>query len=175
MAWGRDITLNPTALDQYMPFVPAAIWVYLSAVPLVVVAILIPSARARARAFVAMVIALAVAGVVFLAYPAVIPRHSSEIPGITGMAWTWLYAIDTPRNALPSLHGAFSAVAALALWGEGGGWRVAGAVWFVAVLIAALAVKQHFMWDLAAGVALGFAAYAMGSRLGDRVSGYSGN
>lgn len=159
------MVLVPAPLDRQIPFVPAAIWIYLSAMPLLLLTVWVPGSYERTRAFVSMAIALAIAGVVFLLFPATIPRQSPDLSGLTGSAWKLLYAVDTARNSLPSLHAALAAIATSVLGREGRAWRVIGSIWLVAILAAALATKQHFVVDLVAGLCLGIGALLIGSRV----------
>ncbi len=164
-AWRSPIVLVPTLFDRQIPFVPVAIWIYLSAMPLFLLIVWVPDDQSRSRAFISMAIALAVAGVVFLLFPAGIPRQSPDPSGLTGAAWKLLYAVDTAGNALPSLHAALAAIAGSVLWREGRAWRVIGSVWLVAILAAALATKQHFVVDLVAGLCLGITALLIAGRV----------
>jgi len=164
LAWRSPVTLVPSALDAGIPLRPLAIWIYLSEFVMVIFAIWIADPIGRTRAFVAIALATTVACVVFVVFPTAVPRVSSDISGITELAWRLLYAADTPSNALPSLHAAIAVAAAATLWRLGGIWRVAGPAWGIAVLVGALATKQHFVADLLAGLILGALAQGFSVR-----------
>jgi len=79
----------------------------------------------------------------------------------------WIYGIDLARNACPSLHVATALFSSLWLhWqlrqvGAGPAWRVLNVLWGVIIVYSTLVTKQHVVWDVVAGLALGGAsAYA---------------
>lgn len=104
--------------------------------------------------------------VVFLVWPVASPRPET-LPTSGPMAW--IAQADGTYNAFPSLHAGF-----LVLMG-GLGWRmfvhrppwivrVFFMLWATAILYATLATRQHYAWDLAAGLALGLLADRMAWR-----------
>jgi hypothetical protein len=75
--------------------------------------------------------------------------------------FAWMHGIDLAGNACPSLHVA-SAVFSL-LWlqrqlrqvGAGRAWQVMNVLWGIAIVYSTLVTKQHVVWDVVAGIALG--------------------
>jgi membrane-associated phospholipid phosphatase len=155
--------LAPTPLDARIPLVAWAIWIYLSVILLVAIALIVPRGAIRARTAVAMALGCVIAAALFVAWPTAIARPSAAADDIAHAGWTVLYSIDTERNVLPSLHATFAVVAAAALWRSGPSWRVVGCAWALGVLLAALLVKQHYLTDLLAGVGLGTLAWLLAS------------
>lgn len=159
LAWRAPEVLRPSWLDRLIPVLPAAIWVYLSVIPLTALALWLPDRTTRWRIVVAAVFICILAGTVFLLYPTTIPRLEPLASGLTGFLWRSLYVLDTTNNAFPSLHAAFAMIAAAVLWRSGPFHRRIGALWSLAVLGSALAIKQHFVIDLLAGIVVGGLAY----------------
>ena len=157
--------LVPTLIDEGIPAIEAAIWLYASVIPLVIVALWTPDGLTRARMVVSVALACTAAGVLFVLYPTAIPRMSPASSSMTGYAWQVLYAMDTRCHAFPSLHAAFALIAAAAMWRAGRGWRIIGLIWASGVLASALLVKQHFLIDLLAGLCVGALAQTAGNRL----------
>jgi hypothetical protein len=73
----------------------------------------------------------------------------------------WFKGIDLARNACPSLHVATALFSSLWLnWqlrqvGAGPAWRIVNALWGVIIVYSTLVTKQHVVWDVVAGLALG--------------------
>lgn len=161
LAWREPFVLRPTFLDDRISWQPDAIWFYVSQYALLFCALWLPKDLDRAHAALAMMLVLGVGGIAFLLFPAIVPRSDVPASGLTGLAWRLLYAIDTPANAIPSLHAALSVPAAVALWRTAPRWRVGGLLWLTVVLWSALATKQHFVPDLTAGVCLGLVCHTL--------------
>jgi hypothetical protein len=73
----------------------------------------------------------------------------------------WLKGIDLARNACPSLHVATAVFSSLWLHrqlrqvGAGRAWRIGNFAWGVTIVYSTLVTKQHVVWDVVAGIALG--------------------
>lgn len=157
-------TLPLSRLDAAVAFDPAWTWLYqsgyvlLSAVPWAL------DRRGDLRRYARGFVGISLAGfLVFLVLPIAGPRPA-VVPS-TG-AYALLAAYDAPTNAFPSLHVALLTftvlVAARATRGRLSPWArgvlVGGAAaWALAVAYAALATKQHYAVDLAAGLLLAVA------------------
>ncbi len=155
ITWREPYVLESTALDQKIPFIDLAVWFYLLQLPLILLALWLPGNKIRARVATSMALSFGIACAVFFFFPTTIPRSIPSTIGLTGVAWQLLYAIDTPNNALPSLHAAFAVPAVAAFWCEGKARRVFAVVCALLVMAAALMTKQHFVIDLSVGLCLG--------------------
>lgn len=161
-------TVPRTPLDSWTPSGTAGWgWIYLS--PFLLSGLLpwLIDRRDHLRAYVRCFLALSLpAFVCFALFPVASPRGTLD-PGAVPVSWVrWA---DGPYNAFPSLHAGF-----LVLLGGLAARMVAfsrrslplrvglGALylaWSAAVLAATLATGQHWVLDLVAGLALGFAAH----------------
>jgi membrane-associated phospholipid phosphatase len=149
------ITLDRSFIDAWVPFLGWTIWVYLSEYPFMVLALWLGTDdRERSRLFYAFILAATIGLVIFVLWPTAVARESPGSDGLTGLLWRWLYSVDTPANALPSLHVANTCLAAARLRWCGGGWRVIAPVWAVLIVLSTLTTKQHYAIDIAGGVAL---------------------
>jgi membrane-associated phospholipid phosphatase len=165
-------------LDAAIPFAPSWVWVYASLFALVPLSALLSTTRAEVAAFGrALVWLCAPSFLAFAFFPSVGPRppeaHAAAELG-------WLIAVDTPRNAFPSLHAGLTVLCLLharrvcgarlapprrALWDAG------SLAWATAIAFAALASKQHWAVDLAAGGVLGALAFGLAARSQREISG----
>lgn len=153
LAWQGPETIPPLWLDDMIPFLPWSVWIYLSQFGLLFCAIWhAPDNTTRSVAFYAMLMASAVAAVIFILFPTTLPRMA-----VDGAAWKMLYALDVHGNCFPSLHAALAALAAAALVRAKGLWAVIAPLWASAIIFSALATKQHVTLDIAGGLALALA------------------
>jgi membrane-associated phospholipid phosphatase len=155
------VTLMPlTAVDNWIAFWPpafylyASLWVYTALVPA-----LQPS-LVRLVAYGCGIGSLCLTGlVIFTFFPTAVPYEFSS--WFTDPSMSLLRSLDLAGNACPSLHVAtaiFTAMAMRKLLHDLGGppW-VQRANWFWCALIvySTMAIKQHVLWDVLAGMVLG--------------------
>lgn len=104
------------------------------------------------------------AGVCFLAYillPTGLELRPETVPrdNLAARLMQFIWLIDAPRNVCPSLHCSISAAIALQTWRSRKLrgrwlWQTAVTVLMLLICLATLFVKQHSVWDVAAGWAL---------------------
>jgi membrane-associated phospholipid phosphatase len=84
------------------------------------------------------------------------PQQSiEELSSLLQPLYLLTYAVDSNRNAFPSLHAVDSTLLIAMLWPRRHGrWL---ALWSALVLLASLLVKQHVVFDVVAGVLLALA------------------
>lgn len=106
------------------------------------------------------VMLLAYAG--FLLYPTVAPRPA-EVPGDGFAAWALrlAYSLDPPHGCFPSLHVAYSFVAAFACHRVHRGVGAGALLWATLIGLSTLYTKQHYVLDVIAGVVVAYAAYLL--------------
>jgi len=74
---------------------------------------------------------------------------------------SWLKGIDFASNACPSLHVASALFSSIWLHCQlrqvraGRGWQVLNFLWGAVIVYSTLVTKQHVVWDVVAGMALG--------------------
>ncbi len=149
-----------TWLDLQIPLVPEWLVVYfLSYLSWTVTVILILSENKNHgyRFAMAYVTSLAISGVFFLAWPLTMERP--EVTG-TGFFYDWLrflYAVDEPVNFFPSLHVVFSYMCfrgSLGCRKIPRAYAIGQGVFLILVCFSVLFVKQHFLIDVPAGLAV---------------------
>lgn len=143
-------------IDTWIPFLPQASWVYLGLFPFMWAAVLAQQSAINARLVVLSAAACAwLAAGFFLLLPTTYPRPPLAGEGLYAL----ITAVDTPRNACPSLHGAYCVHAAAWIGWARPAWCWAAIAAAVIILLATIAVRQHGSLDLAAGGLLGLLAY----------------
>lgn len=154
---GTPVHMPLTAIDRLIPGDPAWAWAYLLLFPLMWAAVLVQSDQSRCRNVVLSCAGCAlVACTAFTIQPTAFARPGWPETGLYG----WVTALDSERNACPSLHGAYALLGAWWIGRSGRGSLVAAAGWAVGalILVATIGVRQHGVIDLGAGVALGASA-----------------
>ena len=93
-------------------------------------------------------------------YPTTAPR-AERIAVRNFATWTLqlFYDIDQPYGCFPSLHVAYSFVAALACYRMHRTVGLIACVWAALIGISTVYVKQHFFLDAVAGALIGLSAY----------------
>ena len=146
-----------TSLDRALPFVPAAIWVYIPfyAASFVVAGHALADVRSFRAALVALVVVSLLATPVFVLFPVVLPRPDIDPTASASLrAVSWLYALDPPVNTFPSLHVANSALGAMLLREVRA--RTAPLAIFLAagIAVSVVLLTQHWIADIAGGLTL---------------------
>ena len=152
--------LSLTAIDRAVPLMPWTGWIYATVFPFpLLAAALVRDDRGVRTMLAAFIGVTTVLFAVFLAYPTVYPRP--ELAGGGFIAWplALIYSIDLPRNCLPSGHVTAAFLTAFAV--RQGRPRLGAALifWAAVISVSTLTTKQHYFWDVIAGVLLSAAGY----------------
>lgn len=155
-------TMPVLALDRLLPLVQPAVYIYLSAYLLSLLPLLlVRDAQTMRRMAFGFGWIACVSSVLFFFWPTAIqPLLASN--DASNPLLRWVLAVDSTRNACPSLHVSLAIYSALcserllrARWQRAAVWT-----WAAAILVSTLLAKKHLALDLLAGAALGWAAYA---------------
>jgi membrane-associated phospholipid phosphatase len=150
-----------SALDERIPFMAHAAWIYLCIFPAALSPLFLVHDRAIFRCTaLAYAVAMAVSFVCFVIFPVNssslrVPLHELDLSLLSDRVVALIYALDPPNNLFPSLHLSIVVLAAMSLWRAG---RVSARLAVVGVLLITVSVclvKQHYVLDAAGGLALG--------------------
>lgn len=138
-----------------IPFVPGMIWGYGSMLVLFFFPLFCLDEAQMSRLGRQILLALPVAGVVFLLFPGQLgfPRPA-HVPGYNGI-YHFIYLVDYPHNLVPSLHIVFST---LIIWvlmeraSAAGRWFYAA--WLLVISVSVVLVHQHHLADVLGGYIL---------------------
>ncbi len=155
-----------TALDAYIPLVPAFAIPYLLFLPYWVVAFLIAAWKMDDRMFRAFMVgsisAVGIATLVYFVFPTYTARRPVDTRQWGASLLKLIYNNDNVFNAFPSGHVLYTTLIAL----FGSTWRpnwnsvLNGSV--VLVVLATLLTGQHHLVDPVGGIALGWGGYRFG-------------
>lgn len=166
----RPVHRPELALDRALPVVPAwslvygALYLFLIVLPVFVVR----EPELVRRTVAAYLTIWITSYVVFWFYPTAAPRPQT-VSGSGFAVWglRFLYGADPPFNCFPSLHVAHSFVSAFACRRVHRGVGNAAVVCAALVGLSTLYTKQHYVLDVAAGLALASIAAAIFLRRGE--------
>jgi membrane-associated phospholipid phosphatase len=134
--------------------------VYLSWYP-ATAAVLLADRLTFRRAYAAYLAAFVVCVAVYPLFPVTIARPALPADqNLSVSALAWVYAADRPVNLFPSFHAAVAAI----LWRLRPASRFAStavSAWVVALCLACVLTKQHYVLDVVAGLAVGGIAVAI--------------
>jgi len=151
-----------TPFDDRVPLVVGAAWGYL--LIYLVVATTILTLRSRAIYFAAMkglAAQCALCFVIFLALPVRMAARPDQavllMDGPNALLLSFFYVLDRPLNLFPSLHLLLAVWCAFALMADRPAWRWPCLASIAITAISVLLVRQHYIADVAAGLAMAFA------------------
>jgi membrane-associated phospholipid phosphatase len=158
----RRIHSTKTVIDSAIPFIPNAIVFYISGFILGNMAYFIFGAT---KIFPVIAIGYGIQSVVSIAiyimYPCRIDRVEDVVPnGISGYLLAAFQRTSKPFNSFPSMHVSFCIFCALSVLGFGSRCQgLAMLVWAAMVALSALLTKQHYIFDVLVGAALGIGSH----------------
>jgi membrane-associated phospholipid phosphatase len=148
-----------TPLDDAIPVVPVFVIPYVSLNPYVyftLVALLLFRTRIFQSAALAMLGAWAVSYLFYFFLQSEVLRPMlAGTDAFTQMIRT-VYAGDNPYNCFPSLHTSISTIMAIHWWRADRRLGVIAAVWTALIVASTVFIKQHYVADVAGGLALAF-------------------
>ncbi|MDX2305685.1 MAG: phosphatase PAP2 family protein [Microscillaceae bacterium] len=151
-----------TWIDRKIQLIPWAIWVYISVYPVLMLSFISINEIIQVNQTVyAFVFLLLVSGITFFFFPTTIVRSEFESSDLSGKVLALFRKLDKPQNCLPSLHASCTVLFLLATF-DVEVFRFYGMLlWSLALLWSTMATKQHYFWDVLAGVLLGGLAYVL--------------
>ncbi|MEO7336264.1 MAG: phosphatase PAP2 family protein [Caldimonas sp.] len=161
------VVMPLTALDGMLPFIPQALFVYLSLWVYVGAGPGFQASLPELLDYAAWSILLCVCGLaIFYFWPTQVPPNDLALASHVGFAM--LQGIDAAGNACPSMHVAFAAFTLVRIddvlrrIGAPAAMKVANLTWSMAIVLSTVAIRQHVVLDVVAGLALGV-AFALAS------------
>lgn len=158
--------LQPTRLEQIIPFVPNTVYFYESIWLLIPIAPWMMETRRELNQYGKGLLMMSGVGCCFFfLYPTMSPRP--EDIHDANMFYRKLVQIDSQANAFPSLHAAyavFHAACCHVTFDTGTGHKLLQGFfwcWALTIMFSTLSTRQHIFIDLVAGALLGLSSFAM--------------
>lgn len=164
----ESIHVLETALDDWIPLVPWLVFPYISLYLLLALTawrFLKAETRLFNLAALAVCIDLVVSYIFYIAFQTRIERPVVSGSDISSDILRWIYSIDEPYNAFPSLHTS-SAVLCTLLWRKAGSrfWLVI-LMWAGFIVASTVLTKQHYFVDILGGMAVAALSYCVATKL----------
>ncbi|MEQ9893660.1 phosphatase PAP2 family protein [Pectobacterium aroidearum] len=152
---GQGTVLPTSFIDEWIPFSPSAIWLYLSFFIIVPLSYLsCPIARLAGLRRATQLTAL-IAGAVYLIFPTTMIYPQAVGDDFSTRLLQLLQRIDSPQNCLPSLH---IALTVLAVWAMSDSQQKVKTgvylLWGMAIAFSILQLRRHLFIDLVTGAML---------------------
>jgi len=158
-------------VDALIPFQPSWVFVYVTVYPFFLFPLFyLDDVVDLFINDVAQVCALCIAYTTFILFPVAFPREPLVEGGFAEWALSIVHAQDPPWNCFPSTHCTACTVASLSLMRSNWKLSVWAMISTVMICISTLMTKQHFLWDVIAGVVLGIASFTTASLIVRRTS-----
>lgn len=160
-----DLTL---AFDRRVPLIPVFVWIYIGWFPFVLINYIILLKQGKAftiRFLTADLLAKFICGVCFLVLPTTNIRPELTGDGFCIKLLQGIYLVDEPVNLFPSIH---CMVSWLIVIGMRNSKKIPKLYRFITVLFAVLIcistqfIKQHYIVDLIAGIAVAEVTWYIG-------------
>ena len=160
-------------VDEKIPFIPSFIWIYHTLLPVTILtAILLFQRR---DIFLGSIFAFVFSSVILCAFyillPSFYPRELFvDATTVSGWLIEITRSIDGPHNTFPSGHVTFAWLlvffANLSQYTQEHRWiKFVYFLWAILVSISTLTLKQHFVVDVASGIALAALSYYLGHKI----------
>lgn len=146
--------------DAFIPFVDWSVIIYLSAFLQVPLGLfwLTPKKHFGAIVLTALVMTLLHA-LFFWGWPTTLPRLDFQPTGWWVGLYNLMHTVDRPTNCFPSLHVAFAVLSAIAAWHHSARWGKWWTFWALAIAVATLTTKQHYIADVIGGAIIAGICY----------------
>jgi membrane-associated phospholipid phosphatase len=147
-----------TPLDSALPLVPVFAVPYVSLVPYIgvsLLAFLLFRVRVYRSAAITMIIVWFISYACFFLLQSYVARPNIAGTDPFSAMVRAVYAIDRPYNDFPSLHTSLSTIAAMHWWRIDRRAGIAAAAWTALIVMSTVLIKQHYLADVAGGLALG--------------------
>ncbi len=159
-----------TTVDDWIPSLPVFVFPYLSLYALLAISLwrfLKAETRIFTTAALAISLDLVLSHLVFFFYQTQVERPVILGSDVSSSILRWVYSMDKPFNAFPSLHTSLSTLLVL-LWGRVGS-RIQPiiALWAVFIVASTLLTKQHYIADVFGEVAVALMSYYVAIRFGN--------
>lgn len=164
-----SVHILETAVDDWIPLIPAFVFPYISLYALLALS-LWRFGKADMGMFklaaLAVFLDLALSYLIYVFFQTEIERPVIAGSDVPSDVLRWVYSIDEPFNAFPSVHTSLSVLCAL-LWRKAGSnIRPIIALWAVLIIASTVLVKQHYIADVFGGVAVAVLSYYGATKLG---------
>lgn len=165
---GPNVVFLRTPLDDLIPVVAPLVVPYVSLRPFIyasAVLFLLFRVRIYRSAALAMILTFVASYACYVFLQSYVERPEVAGDDVFSAMIREVYAGDQPYNDFPSLHASLSTLFAIHWWRVDRRLGVAIGIWAALIAVSTVFVKQHYVPDVVAGVALAVVASLVGLRI----------
>ena len=165
---GPNVIFLRTPLDDVIPIVGPFVVPYVSLRPFIYTSaalFLVFRARIYRSAALAMIVTFAVSYACYVFLQSYMERPQITGDDVFSRMIRDVYAGDEPYNDFPSLHASLSTLFAIHWWRVDRRVGAVAGIWAALIAVSTVFVKQHYVPDVVAGVALATAASLVALRI----------
>lgn len=161
----QEVHILELWIDSYIPFWPAFSIPYLLYIPYIIFTLLFFVYFSEFSVFVTIsfVFCLLIASFFYVFFQTTVPRSTITSADLFSSLVNFIYAVDKPYNCFPSLHVSLSVMMYLYWLKRKTRNSILLGIFTLFIILSTLLIKQHFIADVIAGIALGILSYYIGS------------
>lgn len=173
---GNTWIIPETQIDQFIPFSPYGIWLYLFFYVYIPYTFLtVNESKVKRMSFV-FVLTACISGIIFFYLPSSIIFPDFKIDGISASILNFVSENDTEQNCFPSMHGSLITICTLANWDRTNKVRSCGCILLTILMYySIIAVRRHVFIDLAAGILLALVVWQFSKFVLNRIGNLKQN
>ncbi len=140
-------------LDSVFPFCKYFVFVYDSWYPFLILVwykLYMNDKNSYKRFYIASVISMVIANIIFILYPSTIERALFKVNDVASFVLNITYSLDTPVNCLPSMHCMFCFTTIYGIINSKLSYRnkLFFCLYLVLIVFSTLFIKQHVIYDV---------------------------
>ncbi|MGV3612204.1 MAG: phosphatase PAP2 family protein [Fluviicola sp.] len=152
---GTNWIIPETPIDQFIPFNPQGIWLYLGFYVYIPYTFITVKESLVKRITFAFVITACISGVLFFCLPSSIVFPAFKNDGLSASLLAFISENDTEQNCFPSMHASLITLCLFANWDRKNWIRTITCTSITLLMYyCIIAVRRHVFIDLAAGIVL---------------------
>lgn len=145
------------------PFLPQFVYVYMTLAVFLLLPMFYLNEKAIKPWAVSYVLMTLIAGSIFLAFPTALASERPLFLAQENRLFQLIYTLDMPHNLFPSLHVAYTTFALQLAMFFGVGKKALSImfVWWLALTLSVLFIRQHHVLDIIGGLVLSYSCYRL--------------
>lgn len=157
---GRETHILALSFEDKIPFIPYFVIFYFSTYLLVVFPyFFVENIVDYRKTVLASIVIIFISSIIYLIYPVETIRPDFVADNIFLKMVAMLYSIAKPYNLFPSMHVSLSTLATIVCFRYNKRLGYFLIFWLAMIILSTLFIKQHYIVDLVAALALAFLAY----------------
>jgi len=157
--------------DHVVPFIPEFIWIYHTLMPVIVISTIFSMERRDVffNTLLALTFSVIILTAFHILFPSFYPRQEIEADSLSLMLVEFTRLVDASCNTFPSGHVTFAWILYFCIRDANCLKRtkvlhLAYLLWAILIAVSTIVLKQHYLFDVAAGVLLAWCSVVVAKR-----------